>query len=157
MEKKRNYKFNIIDLVLIIAILVSLGAIIYASFGAIVTDSERITVRYTVEVPEIRTDFVSKAQEGDTVRDYKTGDSLGKIVSVSANPAKHTGTDSAGALVITEIADYKTMYVTVEASVTKSESGYYVGNYGFTVGSEMSLRLPQLQLEGSCVSIDVVQ
>ena len=164
VRKARGRSFNIIDLLIILAVLL-LGAIVVnviaptSWFKAFMPDSER-EIQYTVEFVGVDRNFVDNISENDTVVDAVSKFTLGSVTAVdndshyrvlSYNEENKTGgyvtyQDKYDVLVtITVTADY-------EAGV-----GYTVNDRRIAVGEKLSLRFPNFVGEGYCIGLSVTE
>lgn len=156
MEKKKR-SFNIIDAVMIVAVVALTAALVYGVVSGLGVGNDYVRIKYVLEVGEIRSEFCQKAAEGDAVRNADGGEQIGKVAAVSSVPAQHTGTDSSGAPVLSDIDGYSTLYVTVEAQAKQGNTGYTVGGTLINTGKSVDVRLPSLCFEAKCISVEVIK
>ena len=156
MEKKKR-SFNIIDAVMIVAVVALTAALVYGVVSGLGVGNDYVRIKYVLEVSEIRSEFCQKAAEGDAVRNADGGEQIGKVAAVSSVPAQHTGTDSSGAPVLSDIDGYSTLYVTVEAQAKEGNTGYTVGGTLINTGKSVDVRLPSLCFEAKCISVEVIK
>lgn len=156
MEKKKR-SFNIIDAVMIVAVVALTAALVYGVVSGLGVGNDYVRIKYVLEVSEIRSEFCQKAAEGDAVRNADGGEQIGKVAAVSSVPAQHTGTDSSGAPVLSDIDGYSTLYVTVEAQAKQGNTGYTVGGTLINTGKSVDVRLPSLCFEAKCISVEVIK
>lgn len=156
MEKKKR-SFNIIDAVMIVAVVALTAALVYGIVSGLGVGNDYVRIKYVLEVSEIRSEFCQKAAEGDAVRNADGGEQIGKVAAVSSVPAQHTGTDSSGAPVLSDIDGYSTLYVTVEAQAKQGNTGYTVGGTLINTGKSVDVRLPSLCFEAKCISVEVIK
>lgn len=153
-EKKR--KLNIIDFVILLAVVAVLSAVVYRIIVHPGTQ-DAVRIRYVLEVPQIQTEFCSKVVAEDLVfYDENAGD-IGVVTATSTAPAYFKGTDREGSPVYTEMEDYRILYVTVEADALQSDTGYDIGGYTIRIGDTLSVQFPGLYCEVQCISIDVIE
>lgn len=156
MEKKKR-SFNIIDAVMIVAVVALTAALVYGVVSGLGVGNDYVRIKYVLEVSETRSEFCQKAAEGDAVRNADGGEQIGKVAAVSSVPAQHTGTDSSGAPVLSDIDGYSTLYVTVEAQAKQGNTGYTVGGTLINTGKSVDVRLPSLCFEAKCISVEVIK
>ena len=157
MNTKTKRKLNIIDILIIAALIaaaVAAGFGVLQSIGAV---GERVTVKYVMEISPIDNDLVSNVVEGHGVYNYEDSDLIGTVSAVASSQAYHIGTDSQGEQVSSPIEGYSTLHITVTCQAVKTDTGYAVGNTVIGIGKKLSLRLPDLYCEGKCVSIEIVE
>lgn len=132
-------------------------ALIFGILTGLGVGSDHVNIKYVLEVSEIRSEFCQKAVAGDTVRLSDGGDRIGKVVAVSSVPAQHSGTDSSGTPVLSDIDGYSTLYVTVETRARQVSTGYTVGGTLINTGKTVDVRLPSLCFEAKCISVEAVK
>ncbi len=67
VEKKKR-SFNVIDAVMIAAVVAALAALAYGIISGLGIGRGYVRIKYVIEVPEIRSEFCQKAAVGDVVR-----------------------------------------------------------------------------------------
>lgn len=155
--KTKKRSFNIIDAVMIVAVVALTAALVYGVVSGLGVGNDYVRIKYVLEVSEIRSEFCQKAAEDDAVRNADGGEQIGKVAAVSSVPAQHTGTDSSGAPVLSDIDGYSTLYVTVEAQAKQGNTGYTVGGTLINTGKSVDVRLPSLCFEAKCISVEVIK
>lgn len=156
MSAKRHKKFNIIDAAVIIVLLILAAVLVYAALSQLGVGTSGKTVRYVLETDILSSDYASKVAVGDGVYTYDGVQNIGTVSAVSLSPARHTGTDAEGNPVSSEIDGYSVLYITVEAKMLSTPSGYAVGDTVVNVGRDLELRFPSLYCNAQCVSIEEV-
>ena len=86
-KKKRNGRFNFVDLTLIIISVLVLGAIIY-SFSPVSlikkwTNNDIRNIQYEVEFQNVDVTFIDLIQQDDTVSNAVTKDAIGTVTMVN--------------------------------------------------------------------------
>jgi hypothetical protein len=156
-NKKKLY-FNVIDVILIVAILASVAALIFfLRERRIVTDNGDKTAEivYKIEVTAMREEFRNLVAVGDMVVDPVTVNSVGEVTDVSYAPYLYVGTDRTTGLQVTTTYPGKLiMTVTVKTVATVTDTGYEVGGRALTLGETMSFRVPDFAGSGICVAIE---
>lgn len=142
---------------MIVAVVALTAALVYGVVSGLGVGNDYVRIKYVLEVGEIRSEFCQKAAEGDAVRNADGGEQIGKVAAVSSVPAQHTGTDSSGAPVLSDIDGYSTLYVTVEAQAKQGNTGYTVGGTLINTGKSVDVRLPSLCFEAKCISVEVIK
>ncbi len=163
-EIKRKRKFNIVDLVLILAI----AAIIVAVFFVVnkllggnkpaESGADKIQVEFTVLFKEIPDSGTGNLAEGDVIRDANSKAPMGQIAEVFYEPYSELlllNGEQGG--VMAEMEGYTNMLVTVRGEATKDERGYYFGGIKVLVGKPLDVWSPGYSGEGWCVSIREVE
>ena len=152
MKTKRP--INIIDIIIIIALLSIVGATAFGIISGLGDNSEKTTIRYVLKVDAIDSDLCSKVAVGDGVFSHETAQRIGTVTAVSTAQAYHSGTDPQGNLVSSPLEGESILYVTVEASATRSKTGYTVGSATLNIGKTLDIRYPNLFCTSTCVSIE---
>lgn len=151
----RKKKFNIIDAVAAVALLALAAFAVTALMPGIGKDKGSVKIRYVLETDMLSSEFTSKAAVGDGVYTVDKAEQLGTVSAVSSSPARHTGTDSEGRAVISEIDGFSVLYITVEADAEQTKTGYAIGASEINVGRDYTLRLPSLYCSAHCVSVEI--
>ena len=162
-KARKKYRFNVIDVLLIITIIASLAAILFLYFydGTPVgskDDDESVEIIYTVEQKAFPALLRNKINIGDTVTDA-TGNEIGNVIDREYTDAVYSGVDSEGNFFEEEYPGKKNINVKVKISALAKvdENGFYVVN-GNRVGrgQMMELRFPYYTGEMECVTISEV-
>ncbi len=157
---KKTRKFNFIDAVLIIIILLVGAAVVnvfspFSWLSNLRSDSTR-EIQYTVELSGVDGEYIDAIKENDTVVDSVSKYTLGTVKAVDYNTQytvlEYDEVNQAGVL-----AAYPNKYnvlVTMTATASYKEGeGYSVNNYRIAVGEKLALRFPDFTGEGYCISI----
>ena len=156
MTQERKRKLNIIDFVILLAIVAVLAAVVYRVFLRPDTQ-DAVRVRYVLEVPQIQTEFCSKVGSEDMVFYEDSATDFGVVTATSTAPAYFKGTDREGNPVYTEMEDYSILYITIEADALQSSTGYEISGYAIHAGDTLTVQFPGLYCEAQCIGIDVIE
>ena len=156
MAETRKRKLNIIDFLILLALLAAACAVLFRVFGS-AGGGEHQQIRYVLEVKELQTEFAAKVAAGDPVTVYAQDARIGTVVAASTAPVFFVGTDENGTPVQTEMENYSKLYITVEAEVTAEETGYRVDGYVLRTGETITVQLPGLYCEAECIRIEVLE
>ena len=151
--EKRNHKFNVVDaivILLMVAVIVLAVVRIVKSSSETTSDVSLTFVMQTDMIPDELSDNVSV---GDAIYDGETGRKIGEVTACDTRPAQHTGSDSNGTPVVSDVPGYKTLYVTCSAVSVYGEDGYTVEGVQISSGKRYVLMFPSLYCEGECISI----
>ena len=154
--QERKRKPNIIDFVILLAVLAILAAggyriVIYPG------GQENVRIRYVLEVPQIQTDFCSKVTPESPAFSYNDKREIGIVTGVSTAPAYFKGTDKAGNPVHTEMEEHSMLYVTIEADAVQTNTAYIVGGHSIQSGMSLAVQFPELYCEAQCISVNVIE
>lgn len=167
-KKKSSGRFNFIDFLLIVIVLLIVATVIYvfAPFSWIknLTSTQTRNIQYTVEILGVDEAFAEKIKENDTVVDSISKSGMGNVVAVDYNN-KYTELQ----YVITEnpedgsqktegvLAEYPGKYnviITIYGQAEYSEeTGYSLNGARIAVGEKLSLRFPDYVGEGYCIGV----
>jgi len=158
---RKTLRFNIIDALFLLIILASTGVLVYILFfgGADSTDSSSYSqVEYKIELRMVREELKGKINVGDKVIDASKLYTIGEVTDVKYVGAIYTGVNRAeGTLVYSDYPGYINITVTVKANADLSSGSYMIeGVYKLSVGTYVSLRVPNFTGSGYCVSIKEV-
>ena len=156
MAQEQKRRLNMIDFVLIIAIVAALAAIIFRVILQPGTQ-DAVRIRYVLEISQIQTEFCSKVAPEDLVFYEDGAGDIGTVTATSTAPAYFKGTDREGNPVYTEMEDYSILYVTIEADALQSSAGYDVGGCTIHGGDTLTVQFPGLYCEAQCISINVLE
>jgi len=160
--EKRRFRFNIIDL-LIILVVVAVGLVAYLVFfkadpPAPVDEMEKAKIRYVLQVSQLSADFADNIEVGESVYDKDAGGVAGEIVAVDPKPYYYIGHDKVdGGQVRTLDEDYVNLYITVEADATVVDELYRVNKTNVHIGKKIVMMMPNLFCTGNCIDLTVVE
>lgn len=142
-EKGRLFgKFNILDIVVVLAILVVIAGVGYkflkSNTPTPFRQADRIETSFFVEeVP----DYAAAAiKAGDTVTDRVTGSAFGKVVSVDVQPSVSYAPDQEGHFVRTSKETYRSVRIVVQGEGIWSEKGVTFGNIDYYINKQQEYR-----------------
>ena len=167
MDNKRNVntatlkkgRFNIIDLLLIILILVIVGSLILMfdpfSFFA-KGSSESVTLRYTVEIKNVSNDLKNNVKVGDKVLNSSTGYDMGTVVAIETQSSFEWVYEEGDEYMSKKYSeDRSDIIITVDVKTVYEEGrGYMLDGKQMAVGVLSYLRFPNFVGSGYCISIE---
>ena len=156
MVGTRKRKLNIVDFLILLVLLAAVAAVLFRIFGS-TGAGEHQQIRYVLEVKELQTEFAAKVTVGDPVTVYGQDARIGTVVASSTAPVFFVGTDESGTPVQTEMENYSTLYITVEAEATAEETGYRIDGYALRTGEVVAVQLPGLYCDAECIRIEVLE
>lgn len=158
--KKRAVRFNFIDVLIILAVLLIAAIVVnmfvpLSIFGRFNKTVER-QIQYTVEITALDETFIDKVAENQMVIDSVSKYELGRVMTVDCNThyseLKYNESEASGWL--SPYADKYNMLVTITVLAEYTEGkGYCVGDKRIAVGEKMSLRFPNFAAEGYCIAL----
>lgn len=154
---RKPFRFNIIDALFLLVILAATGALVYILFFRGVESTETTAnteLEYKVELRMIREELKGKINVGDKVIDAAKLYTIGEVTDVKYATAIYTGVNKAeGALVYSDYTGYVNITITVKAQAEITSNDYMIdGVYKISVGTYVSLRVPNFTGSGYCVS-----
>ena len=161
---KREYKFNLVDLLLIILCLAIVGGAVYifspsTSFD-LFSKKEITDIEYTIEIQGVNKEFIETIKENDTVIDSVTKSALGQVVAVDYNTKyttlSFTQSEDNNVGVLVEHPDKYNLIITISAQAEyKQGKGYFINDRRISVGGLMQLRFPNYVCECYCIAISI--
>ncbi len=162
VTKKRTLKrgkFNFIDFLLVVVILILVAAIVYvfipSSWVKNITAGKNTKIEYTVEIIGIDGDYINIISENDIVLDAVTKSNIGTVLATDAEPYREFVYDEVvgeGKLAI--VPEKHNLVITIVATAQfKDGVGYSINGTRIAVGEKISLRFPEFSCEGYCISV----
>ena len=153
-KKKKTGRFNLIDFIFVLIILMVIATVIYifAPFSKFreMISSESQSIQYTVEILGVEEEFIDKVQKGDAVIDSVSKNNMGVVEAVDYNNKFSELKDGHWV----EHANRYNLVITISASADYLEgSGYQINGARIAVGESMALRFPDYVTEGHCIGI----
>lgn len=156
--KKKNKRFNIVDLILLILLLAVAGVLLYSYLSPLTKQifAETYDVEYTLRIQSVRREFNNKIKEGDRVIEADSLKEIGTVKGVVYTPSKFVGTDSEGKTVTSEYPDMYDVTITVSAVAEMPGGMYEINSFSITAGKAVRFRVPDFTGEAVCASIKAV-
>ena len=159
-QKKKNFKFNFIDFLLILLVLSIIAALVYifAPFSWIERRNGTINLQYTIEIQAVDEQFIENIQENDIIIDSVSKNVIGSVVAVDYNThysvLKYDEEIREGVLAV--IPDKYNLIITITTpnAVYNDGEGYSVNGCRIAVGEKISAKFPNYVAEGYCIGID---
>lgn len=157
----KRFRFNFIDVMLILIILFSAAALWYVLTQYGRPESERETqvlgqIEYHLSVSPIREEFRGKVNVGDKIRDRETGAVLGEVTDVSYGTYPFVGTNrDTGEPVVSAYPGLLTMTVKVRAEADMTDGFCRIDGTEMLIGKEVGFRVPDLYATGICSSLEI--
>ena len=157
---KTKIKFNIIDILLVLLIVVAAAFAVYLlRSGRISSDQQKTEreIQYTVLLTNVKSRFKGNIQAGDSVTDTVKLMPIGEVTDVKTVQTTVQIEDyQEGRLVTATLPDTYDISVTVTATATVSDGYYMIGGYQINVGTLVSLRVPNYTGSGYCTAVTEV-
>lgn len=136
---KKAYKFNWIDaLVCLLLVLLAAGAMYKFTAAEHTSAANNDTIRYVVQIPAGKDSTVDAVRPGDVLYDSDSGNAIGTVTEVNAEPALKEISLPDGTSAWGTIDDRYDLYITVEAEGTVNDRREYLVNrtYQIQIGAE---------------------
>lgn len=158
--RKRKMKFNIMDLLILLAIAAVAAVLLYVfvlsentpvdSLGG----AQTTKITYVIEVTGVDDALSDNIAVGETLIDAAKKMNIGTIVAVESQPYVYLGKNiTEGAMELTTVDGKSTIYVTVEADASLAGISYSISGYEIYVGEKVYLSLPNFTGSGYCISL----
>ncbi|MBE6643191.1 MAG: DUF4330 family protein [Clostridia bacterium] len=162
-KNRRKYRFNIVDILLLLIIVVSVAGILFLYFfdgsvGADEKKNETVDIIFTLSQTEVPDILRGKVNIGDSVTAADGGNELGEVTDTEYTDSVYTGYDSENNVTFEELYPGKIdVKIRVSESAIKGEDGLYrVNGYVLTPGQTIEVRFPYYTGEMVCTSISEV-
>lgn len=155
-DGKIKGKFNIIDILAIVLVLVVIAGIVWR-FGSSVTtavqsDSE---FTYVVKVEGVRDYTIKALEKGGHVTDKNSTMDLGEIVDVSVMPATTVSETADGNVISTELPDRYSALVTIKTYGKESDNSYIAADSNeLSVGRTTNIFSKYVHTSGIIMSVE---
>ena len=123
--KSKKISFNIVDALIVLAILLSLTYIIYVqilgnSLGNI--GANRVEIEYSIKIENVDEDYYSKIKIGDTVKTSDGSNEIGTVISISP------------------MARDQSITVLIRTEAYERNGSYKVNDFKIGINEELSVR-----------------
>lgn len=155
---KKRGRFNYIDVLLLILIIVAVIGLMWFLISPYTEQFFATTydIEYTVALNGVRVEFKDKVQVDDRIVETVGLDGIGSVTDVVYTASKFVGTDSNGHSITSNHPVLYDVMITVRAEATLQSGVYSVNGYGITAGKSIPFRVPDFIGEGVCVSVEEV-
>ena len=155
-ETQKKHRFNIIDLVLILAVLAcAAGMIIRSNVRETVLLNNEEKASVTILIEALLDDSTLAMHEGDTFYFSSNDETFGTMKTMELSPAKLRFFNSDGTVTITHYENRKDAVCTFEVSGFNTDTGFMInGNTFMGCGGTFNLHSKYIELQ--CTVLDVV-
>lgn len=152
----KKHRFNIIDFVLIVAVLACVIGIAIRYNLSISLLHGNDTAYLTVKIDALRTEYMDSLQTGDAFYYQSTGNPLGTLVSIETSPAKIRFVNSDGTITVSHYEDRVDVVCKIEASGYHTENGFMIdGRTYIGSGSDILVRSRNLETQMLVLQVEV--
>lgn len=160
--EKKNGRFNFIDVLLIIIVLIIIASLVYVflptSWVRSIFSDEKTDIQYTVEIKGVNEAYLENIKENDIVLDSVSKGNIGTVTAIDYSTQytqlEYNETTQSGVLSV--VPDKYNMIITISVTADYNEGeGYSVNGTRIAVGEKISLRFPNFTGDAYCISVPV--
>jgi hypothetical protein len=158
-KKKRRLRINYIDVILILVILIAAGilAFMFLANNSVIISSKKVYIEYEVSIPGIMSEFRGNVNVGDNVVDSVKLMPIGVVVDVKYDDTVNiVDNRETGELMYVNYPDHVDMTVRIRAEASLESGLYIIDGYHISVGTLVSMRVPNFTEQGYCTTIKEV-
>ncbi|GHV10702.1 hypothetical protein FACS1894219_00630 [Clostridia bacterium] len=154
-----KYSFNIIDIILIIAIIAAAAVLLYIVAGkGLFSNDDEIEIQYTIEIQLIKNEFrqsINKLTPGTKIIDSVRSNDIGEIVSVSIDDAVVNAVDrNTGVVKRTPYPDHSKVRIVVKTKCKWDGVNFSANGKLIMAGVRIDFRTPYFISSGFCVTVE---
>ena len=155
-DGKINGKFNIIDILAIVLVLVVIVGIVWR-FGSSVTTAVKSDSEFTyvVKVEGVRDYTIKALEKGGRVTDKNSTMDLGEIVDVAVMPATTISETATGNVISTELPGRYSAMITIKTYGKESDNSYIAADSNeLSVGRTTNIFSKYVHTSGIIMSVE---
>ena len=159
-RQKRGFKLNVIDVILILIIIAAVSALVYIFMSGNIKNlgSQPADIEYEVTITRVREEFRGCVNVGDKVVDAVKLMAIGEVTNVRYNNSVHVIKNlPSGEIKYVDIPENLDLIITIKASAVISNGLYMINGYHISVGTLVSVRVPNFTESGYCTTIREVK
>ena len=151
MEKK--FKFNVVDVIVILVILVAIAFVGTMFFGGGLGGSNASVYEVTYLCEEVPSFAASVIKEGDKVLDEQKDTDLGVVTKVELDEARTYTTTDEGDVRCVPKPYYNSVYLTTKVEGQDYDFGMIAGSSKYGVGHSITIRVGKAKIFGRVAGI----
>ena len=154
----KNRKLNVVDIILIIAVVLLIGATVLRQVYAknTIDGSGKANVEYTVSISGIESVLLENLAVGDVLYTEENEKECGVITKISASYASFTQSDDDGMLAVHTDPTYSDCVLTVRVAAEGTANAFSPdGSKTFGVGDRALFYTSSLSFEGMITHFDI--
>ncbi len=162
-NRKNKYRFNIIDVLLLVLIVVSIASIVFlvlynGNDSSVEKKDNTVEIVYTVKQTELPDILRGRINMGDTALLSDSKKNMGQVIDFQYTDSSYKYFDKESNTVNQSVYPGKIdVSVKISAVATKSDDGIYrVDGQIINVGSELDLRFPFYTGKTVCIAVSEV-
>ncbi len=141
--KKRTFKLNFFDFLLIILVVLILAGAGFLIAAGAAKPADHTVIEYTVLVKELPEEMHVTSEPGQSVVDTIKLGSIGEVVSYKIVPATFDAFDQDNNVTVHGVyEDLVSAEFTFRANAEKTDASYLINNVRISVGAEVHFRTP---------------
>lgn len=156
MEKKKTFKFNFVDAVIILVIVCAVTFVGFQVFGGGLSggSTSKYRVEYFLEEsPDFAVDVINV---NDKVLDEQKDTDLGVVTSITSAPSVSYGVNDMGEYVQSTKPGYKSATIVTEVEAKDYDFGMIVGSSKYGVGHSITIRVGKAKVFGRISKIEKI-
>ena len=176
IRRSKTGRFNFIDLLLVVVILFTVGALIYVyvpnSIVQKITSDKTVEIEYAIEIIGVEKDFINNIKENEVVLDSVSKNKLGTVILVenenqykeliytepeaeTSDNGEYTDIVEKKEGVLSPVGEKRNVIVYISANAEyEAGKGYSINGIRIAVGEKMYLRFPNYVCEAYCILLD---
>ena len=161
--RKTKLKFNLLDALIVLAILAVIAVLLYVFVWSEdrsvenLAGTSAVPITYVVEVSGIHKDFADMIEVGEKPLDSAVKSPLGLITALETQDHYYTGTNlHDGTLVLSKVEDYVNLYITIETEAMPESYAYTLNGSDLYVGKLINLSFDDIVCSGYCIALDIL-
>ena len=159
-RKTKIGRFNLIDFLLIVVILLIIAAMVYVFLpGSVIsklTADKTVKIDYAIEIIGVDEAFIDNIEENDVVLDAISKNQLGTVTAIDYNiqttELKYNESENIGVLSQVEKKRNVIVFISAEGEYEEGK-GYTINGTRIAVGEKINARFPDYVCEAYCISI----
>ena len=155
--EKDTKKYNFVDVILLILVLLITAGIIYAFVAPytvqIASNATSEKIEYRVRFQGVPDEIKYSIKQGDKVSESSELVFIGRVKKAEYFDTEFSGVDKDGNGVVGVYPGKKDIVITIECDASPKEGAYKINGYSVTAGKKIDLRLPGFCGQGECVYV----
>lgn len=149
-------KVNIIDLIIIMAIIIIVGGGIYkfSTLDDIFSYDNLDEVSLVLEVPEVQEGLIESIEKGDILYDSVRGSEFGEVIAKTFSPHRELIINQEGIAEYREIPKLYDVEIQVKSPGNITNNGIIIGTTPIYIGSSIRLRSSLYVFTGDVLNIE---
>lgn len=154
--EKRKFKFNIVDIIVILIIIAAIALVGMKFSSKDITSAGSVQYRisfFCEDVPSFAAEII---KEGDSVTDDDKNSALGTIEKVTIGPSRTYAATSDGQMKIAPREGYNSVEVSAIVDAQEFQHGIMVNAAKYGVGHSLTLRMGKAKVYGRVSGLEKI-